>query len=1313
MIAEPEYDSLFYVDIEFRDANTEEWYEARAMIDCGSQGSVANDNVSKAYLPTQLSKPTPTSMIMADGSSSSTGPITSYNPISLCIGGNEESYGLDIAPMSPSHDFLLGSPWLRRHNPTINFRENYMTFNYGYCRHHCSHYGKTVPLYPESKPIRRIPSSKPVPDESIQESISNQPSSSSKPVLDESIQEPISSQPSSSPKPVPDKSIQEPVSSQPSSITSPHPKKTNKKSKTRQRKPKTTQETLPAGMEVPRVMLVSAAGFAMACRRPETELFLVSTKRIETEKSTPGINEIDEDLSTVPTEYHDLGELFSKKKANELPARGPHDHKIPLTPDAKPYFGPIYKLSPIELETLSKYIEENLQKGFIRHSQSPYGAPVLFAKKKDGSLRLCVDYRGLNKVTIKNRYPLPLIGELLDRISRAKVLTKFDVRDGYNRVRIAAGEEEKTAFRCRYGLFEYTVMPFGLCNAPGTFQHYMNNTFREFLDKFLIIYLDDFLIYSDNIKEHRKHVRQVMERLLESGLYLKSSKCEFHKEEIEFLGFIVGKGCIQMDPAKVEAITSWPAPKSIHDVRMFLGLANFYRRFIKDFSKAALPITKLLKKENTSQKFEWTIEAQEAFSELRRAFTTAPILQNFDPESPAILEADASDFALGAVVSQKGKDGRVHPIAFYSRKFNPAEINYEIYDKEMLAIVDSMEHYRHYFEGLGHRTTIYSDHHNLLWFTETKVYNRRQVRWAEKLSKFDFIIVFRPGKEGGKPDALSRRPDYAEQALLQDRKMTFLHADQVDTTAIKGDIEKVQSAVRSIQLETGVNEQLRQSILDALPNDPKVGKLLRYLRDPMVMRDDETVRLLRPLAIDEDGLLLREGLVYIPNNDGIKLQVLQNCHDSKVAGHFGQEKTIELVSRDYYWPGMGRFIKEYVRTCDVCARNKAPRHRRHGLLQPLPIPAGPWQSVSMDFIVELPPSQGYNAVYVCVDRFTKMACFCPTTSDITAEGTARLYLQYVFKNHGLPKDIVSDRGSQFISKFTRTLLALCDIRGNRSTAFHPESDGQTERVNQTLEQYLRIYCDYHQDDWSQLLPLAEFVYNNAKNSSTGMSPFYANYGYHPRHTIKVRQQVGPTNPTAEALAERLKQVHQELIRHLELAQQAYKRHHDRHAQPSPDFKPGDLVWLNRTNIRSARPSAKLDAKRLGPFRILEIVGDSKLACRLELPPQMSIHPVFHVRLLEPYHPNRIQGRTQPPPPPEVIEEENEYEIGEILDSRIIRRKLQYLVHWKGYGEHERTWEPVEHMTHAQDEIAEFHQRYPQRPAPKDLPSTNPRRSSGA
>jgi hypothetical protein len=294
----------------------------------------------------------------------------------------------------------------------------------------------------------------------------------------------------------------------------------------------------------------------------------------------------------------------------------------------------------------------------------------------------------------------------------------------------------------------------------------------------------------------------------------------------------------------------------------------------------------------------------------------------------------------------------------------------------------------------------------------------------------------------------------------------------------------------------------------------------------------------------------------------------------------------------------------------------------------------------MDFIMELPLSDRFDTIYVCLDRFTKMAHFIPTTTQVNADETARLYLRHVFKHHGLPTDIVSDHGSQFTSRFLQSLLDQCDIKSNKSKAFHPQSDGQTERVNQVLEQYLRVFCDYQQDDWNQLLPLAEFTYNNAQHASTQVSPFFANYGYHPRCTLKVtlpQSQETTPNPAADEIVDKFKRIHEHIRINLQDAQAKYKQRHDVHVKPLPQFKVGDQVWLSRRNISTTRPSQKLDFKRLGPFKITEIVGESKLAFKLELPHTMRIHPVFHGSLLEPYHANTIPGRTQPPPPPVEVE----------------------------------------------------------------------------
>jgi len=314
----------------------------------------------------------------------------------------------------------------------------------------------------------------------------------------------------------------------------------------------------------------------------------------------------------------------------------------------------------------------------------------------------------------------------------------------------------------------------------------------------------------------------------------------------------------------------------------------------------------------------------------------------------------------------------------------------------------------------------------------------------------------------------------------------------------------------------------------------------------------------------------------------------------------------------------------------------------------------------MDFIVELPESGGYNAILVCVDRLTKMAHFCPTTTRVDAKETARLYLKHVFKHHGLPDNIVTDRGTQFTSRFTTRLLELCDIHSNKSTAFHPQSDGQTERVNQVLEQYLRIFCDHQQGNWLDILPLAEFAYNNAKHTSIRMSPFFANYGLHPRGILRVTLAgPGASNPSAEEIRQKYRAIHDRVKEDLKHAQAKYKEFYDAHHKEAPIFEPGDLVWLSRRNITTTRPSSKLDVKRLSPFKVLKAVGDSKLAFRLELPAQMRIHPVFHVSLLEPHHENPFPGRTQPPPPPIEIEDDVEWEVEEILDSRIQRGKIQY------------------------------------------------------
>jgi RNase H-like domain found in reverse transcriptase/Integrase zinc binding domain/Chromo (CHRromatin Organisation MOdifier) domain/Integrase core domain len=732
----------------------------------------------------------------------------------------------------------------------------------------------------------------------------------------------------------------------------------------------------------------------------------------------------------------------------------------------------------------------------------------------------------------------------------------------------------------------------------------------------------------------------------------------------------------------------------VRDLQVFLGFANFYRRFIRGYSQVAGPLTRLLQKDRP---FAFDEAARQTFRQLKTAFTSAPVLAHFHPDRPSTLETDASDYAIAAVLSQPDANNILHPVAFYSRKLTPAELNYEIHDKEMLAIIVAVKEWRAYLEGASHPFVVCSDHRNLEYFTTTKVLNRRQSRWAELLANYDFKIIYRPGTTMGKPDAMSRRPDFSEGSKASDAPpRMLLKPDQLQLFVTR-------------KLATGDVSPLLQDIRAAQPSDPALQRVLPYLRDPRRPRDNPARRELSGYSLRDD-LVCFNGLVYVPDDDAIKLRILRQCHDSPSAGHFGQAKTHEMVTRDFHWPRIHRFVKRYVSTCDTCARAKMPRHKPHGFLVPLPVAPRPWSSISMDFIVALPLSpSGNDAILVIVDRFTKMAHFSATKTTADAPDIARLFLRDVYRLHGLPADIVSDRDRLFNSKFWRHLLALLDVTPNMSTAFHPQTDGQTERVNQVLEQYLRMFCGYQQDNWQELLPLAEFAYNNAVHASTDKSPFFANCGYHPNSVSTVNPRDSKSaNPSADDLVKRLRDIQAQLALNIADASATQARFYNKKRKEAPDFKEGDQVWLLRRNIKTARPCDKLDYKRLGPFHVVKKIG--KAAYRLKLPSSMRVHPVFHVSLLEPVLHNDIPGRVQEPSPPVIVDDQEEYEVEEVLDSRIRRRKLQYFVHWKGWPVSARTWEPHENLVHAQELVDDFHQAYPSKPCTPRVRSFDHRRS---
>ncbi|KAH9265281.1 hypothetical protein BASA83_011182 [Batrachochytrium salamandrivorans] len=798
----------------------------------------------------------------------------------------------------------------------------------------------------------------------------------------------------------------------------------------------------------------------------------------------------------------------------------------------------IYQLTREEDKVMQEWIAENLAKGFIRNSSSPYGAPCFFVKQKD-KLRLCMDYRGLNKQTIKDRNPIPLISEMLRTLSTGKIFTTLDLRGAYNLLRIKEGDEPKTAFITKYGQFEFLVMPFGLANAPAQFQRMMNSLFRHMISNTWAI------------------------SFRQTGLRWTRPR---------FLLFKIGR-----------------PQKKVREIQVFLGFTNFYRALVSGYSDITCHLTKLLKKDVP---FSWGPEQETSFKKLKDAFARPGFLAHPNDEQPFILETDASDFAISGVLHQHDQSNTLRPVAFYSRQMNNAERNYDIYDKELLAVVESFKHWRHLLQGGLHPVTVLCDHKNLEYFMSTKKLTRRQARWSLELSEYTFTITHRPGKLNGRADSLSRREDY------------FLDGDQSNFQRIidPENVLDLQVAMADLDLHVLVHSTVLDKVFvqetdwpliiaDFLAGEDNVWieeisedwlELCKKELKNFRFRDNTFVRILN------DG---KSTATYMPSND--RVQVMKHYHES--LAHLKYGSIIDLITRRFWWPDMKKDLKDYISRCPECQLNRSASRTHAPLpIRPVPPVALPFERWGIDFYGPMVETKnGSKYLITCIDYATRWVLAKPVRE--MTEAAVATFLYDLMMTYGAPFEIISDRGKSFLAEGISEFERENSIRHLATTPYHPQTNGMVERMHAMLGHGLTTLVADKRDRWDEYLPQVLLAIRTRTHAVTGFSPFYLLFGTHPRlpndetpprSSLMPLDEIERMEENSEFIARNLEEVGQARsaanVRTKAQAEAMRKRNGFDENTSDYYFKVGDMVKMKHHDRQ------KLEFNWKGPYHVVDV-----------------------------------------------------------------------------------------------------------------------------